>query len=208
MQYFSVSSNFCERRLFPSQPEYINAFSALYISYIGLRNLIRRRNIRLGPINSSIYWCIFTNGLCSFAYHWNAWYIFKLADEFSMIIPVWFGLLEITHMLNYPPIVIGLITLYNICMLAMGTFIWFEPYFPMAFAVELLLLIPLYKDCLYIRSDPSLIGLKGILISSVSGLCWFITERNCSIYLIWGHAVWHIGMSTGLSYLINYFANN
>ena len=48
-------------------------------------------------------------------------------------------------------------------------------------------------------------GLKGIIICSVSGIIWAITEAICNKYLLFGHAVWHIGMSTGMCYKINYF---
>lgn len=207
MHYAYKVSNFCERRLFPSQPEYINSISALYISFIGLRNILSIKNQGIGPITSTIYWCIFINGFSSFAYHWTGWYIYKLADEFSMIIPIYLGLIEVTYSLNYPPIIIGILTIYNFCLIILDTLIWFEPYFQIAFAAEILLLIPLYKKSIRLRRDNKLLGLKGIIISSSSGLFWLLTEVNCSKYLVWGHAVWHIGMSTGLSYLIQYFSS-
>ena len=39
MNYDTIVSHFCEKKLYPYQPEYINAISALYISYISFTNL-------------------------------------------------------------------------------------------------------------------------------------------------------------------------
>ena len=207
MNYSDQVSNFCEKQLFPNQPEYINAFSAFFLCYISMKNLRIPKHKKIGPIKDVIYWCIFANGISSFTYHWYGWYIFKLADEFTMIIPIWLGAVEIIYHLNYPHIYIGAITLYNASLLVFDTFMWFEFYFSLFFAMELLLLIPLYIKSLHKQRDPKRLGLKGIIISSASGICWWITERNCHIYLIWGHAVWHIGIGVGLSYLINYFSS-
>ena len=40
MEYNLVLNNFCERKLYPNRPEYLNAFSALYISAISYYMII------------------------------------------------------------------------------------------------------------------------------------------------------------------------
>lgn len=210
MRYNHVLTKFCERKLYPGRPEYINSFSALYIVAIGITNL--RRYCERSKSISLIYWCMICNGICSFAFHWTGWYIFRLFDEFSMIIPLWLGIYKVLYDLEYPQYVLGLHTVYNISILVFGVFPWFEDFFPIAFAAELVCVIPLYYQVLrgnnVIISRNYLINNKGgagIIICSVSAATWVITEKYCNKYLIFGHSVWHIGMSAGMCHIINFF---
>lgn len=204
MEYNHVLVNFCERKLFSHRPEYLNASSALYISAIGYYNLTTIKNKSINM--SIIYWCFCINGISSFLYHWYAWYIFKLLDEYSMILPIWFGLCKILFDLNYNKHYIGAITLFNTIILVMDVFPWFNPYFPICFLIELLLLVPIYYQSIKVYPDTNYSGIKGIIICSFSGLTWWITELNCNENLLFGHAIWHIGMSTGMCYKIRYFS--
>jgi len=214
MEYNQVIVKFCERKLFPYRPEYLNAFSALYISTIGYYNLLKisRKSLSL----SLIYWCICMNGFASFFYHFTGWYFFKLLDEFTMIIPIWIGIVRILQDLNYSKNYIGLISAYNIILLVLDVFMWFDNYFPIAFALELSLIFPLYYQIINLNkhSTNTIIrkysfisnkGFKGILITCTSAYIWIITECYCNIYFIFGHPIWHIGMSTGICYIIQYF---
>ena len=203
MEYHHVLNNFCERKLYPNRPEYLNSISALYISAISYYMLIKTPNISKSAV--LIYWCIFTNGIASFLYHWYALYIFKHLDEFSMIIPIWLGISKILQNLNYPTQYIGIFTLCNIFLLVLDVFPQFEPYFATSFAIELLILVPLYYQSLKYAKDLNHNGIRGIIICCGSGIIWTITEINCNKYLIFGHTVWHIGISTGLCYMITYF---
>ena len=214
MKYNDVLINFCERKLNPHQPEYINSISALYITAIGYYNLMKiaKKSVCL----SLIFWCICMNGIGSFLYHWTGWYMFRLLDECTMIIPLWVGMVKILYDLNYSTYWVGIISLYNILLLVLNIFIWFD-YFSVLFALELLFIIPLYYQVYieYNQSRNTIIrkyalfsnnGFKGIVICSVSGMIWIITELNCNKYLIFGHAIWHIGMSNGLCHIIQYFS--
>ena len=212
MEYNQEIIIFCERKLFPLRPEYLNCISALYISGIGFYNLLKLKERSL--ILEIIYWCLITNGFMSFLLHYTAWYLFKLLDEFSMIIPLWIGLSKILYDLNYPTYCIGLLTTINLVLLGLDVFPWFESYFPLVFASELLSIIPLYYQVGSLKNQNIIIhkyewvsnkGIQGILICSISGIIWFITELNCNIYVILGHSIWHIGMSTGLCNVIDYF---
>ena len=213
MYYNDIIIKFCERKLYLDRPEYINAISALYISGIGYYNLVyfynKSKSITL------VYICIISNGIGSFLFHWYAWYIFKLLDQFTMIIPLWLGINKILYDLEYSKMSLSIHTIYNISLLVLTVFEEFDKYFSNAFALEILLIFPLYYQVL--RNNNIVInqqyllnnkGGQGILLSSVSGLTWAITEKYCNKYLLFGHAVWHIGMSTGLCNIINYFYNN
>ena len=61
------------------------------------------------------------NGIGSFYYHWTAWYLFRLIDEFTMIIPLWIGIVKIMHDLNYSTYWLGMISIYNILLLRTTT---------------------------------------------------------------------------------------
>lgn len=210
MEYNHKIIDFCEKKLYPDRPEYINCISALYISYIGYYNLIKNYN------NSKkigiIYWCIITNGFASFYYHYTAWYIFKMYDEITMIIPLWLAFCILITELNYSVYYIGLLTIININIIVLNIFIWFHKFFPIIFALQLLLIIPIYVKVLKLTNHKitkkNLINNKcgnGIIVCSLSGIIWIITETNCNKYMIFGHSIWHIGMSTGLCYILEYF---
>ena len=205
MEYNKVLINFCERKLYPNQPEYLNSISALYISVISYYMITK--TVNLSKIAVLLYWCIFINGISSFFYHWYAWYIFKLLDEFSMIIPIWLGISKILLNFNYSTNCIGLFTSVNILLLVLDIFPWFDKYFPICFTFELLTLAPLYYKSLRCNKNYNDCGSKGIIICSATGAIWWITEMNCNKYFIIGHPIWHIGISTGLCYIITYFNN-
>lgn len=211
MNYDYEITKFCEKKIYPNQPEYFNSITAIYISIISLYFLRRTHNLSNNTI--LVYYCICINGLSSFLYHWYSWYIFKLFDEFSMIIPIWLGISSILFDFNIPIPYIGLLTLYNIILLVFDVFVVFDNYFPIFLTLELLLLFPLFyysvKKYNKIRNFPTLFkdGLIGITVCSVSGIIWFVTELKCNKYLLFGHPLWHIGFSTGICYIITYFTN-
>ena len=203
MEYNYKIINMCERRMNPDSPEYLNSLSALYMCYISYYYLTN--TIKLSNTVLIIYLLIFANGIGSFLYHWFAWYIFKLLDEFTMIIPIWIGICSIMNDLNYKTEYIALFTLFNMFLIVFDVFMWFQDYFPLFFAAEMLLIIPLYIQSIKKIPDIQLVGLKGIIICSCAGIMWFTIESNCNKYLTFGHALWHIGMSNGLCNIIEYF---
>lgn len=207
MEYNSQIIQFCEKRLFPNQPEYLNALSSLFICYISYKDIKRLKftnNKR--SIIVIIYSCIFINGISAFFYHWFNFYIFQLFDVYSMIIPLWIGLSDIMFTLNYPNTYIFLLTFFNIIYLVLTVFPWFDKYFVYIFAGELLLFVPFYRQFNNENQNSQFNnGLKGIIICTTCGLIWVITEINCNKYMLFGHSLWHIGMSNGLSYIIEYF---
>ena len=208
MEYDQRIEQFCERKIFPNQPEYLNSLSALFIIYISYRDLKNYKNLKNTTI--LIHASIGINGLAAFLYHWNDWYIFQLFDVYTMIIPLWIGICDIMITLDYKLIYIIGTTFINQIILVLLIFPNFEKYFVLIFASEMIMFIPLYKQSLHLpiqieRKEKSKKGLKGIIICLVSGITWMLTEQNCNKYMILGHPIWHIGMSIGLSNLIEYF---
>ena len=206
MEYSHKMQQFCEKKLYPNQPEYFNSISALFICYMSYKDL--KKSHKLSNITILIHSCIFTNGIAAFLYHWFDWYIFKLLDAYSMIIPLWIGIGDLLIRLEYSNIYIIITTIINQIILVLTVFPWFDKYFAWCFAGEMLLLIPLYKQSLLITTNNKKKGLKGLIICTGSGIIWVITERNCNKYMLLGHSIWHIGMSIGLSSLIGYLDNN
>lgn len=204
MDYNNKIIQFCEKKLFPNQPEYLNSFSALFICYISFKDL-KQIEVSKNPIFSLIHILIFINGISAFLYHWNNIYLFKLLDGYSMIIPLWLGIYNTLIKLNYNLFYLISFSFFNHIFLILLTFPWFDNYFALVFALEIITLIPLYRETRKINNNiQNKNGIKGILICLSSGFIWGITELKCNKYLILGHSVWHIGMSTGLSYLIQY----
>ena len=203
MHYNLIVSTFCERKIFPNQPEYLNALTALFLCYISLKNLWTL------PITTQtslvLYNCLFSNGIGSFLYHWYGWYIFKLVDEMTMIIAIWLGIGKILSFLDFPRYQICLFSIVNHFLISFIVFPWFDSYFPIIFLCELLLLIPLCKVASQRYPKITPIYKKGIVICCLSGLTWGLTETKCNKYFIFGHGVWHIGMGIGLSSIINFF---
>ena len=81
---------------------------------------------------------------------------------------------------------------------------WFDPYFGAAFALEILMIIPLYIKAISKHHYKYHNGLKGIIICSIAAIIWLITELNCQLIFITGHSIWHLGMGLGLNYLIKF----
>jgi len=213
-----MDTRFCERKLFPNQPEILNSISALYICYISYKDLLKLQNSRrielhANPIIIMTHSCIFINGIAAFLYHWTESYLFKICDAYTMIIPMWLTISNIFIRINVPYTWIIIFSLINIIILLLIVYSWFDYYFPFVFGFEMLLIIPLYsKTIMHNRIsniNTKLInnGSKGICICGLSAAIWIISEKYCNIYLILGHSIWHIGMSTGVSYILNYFYN-
>ena len=208
MEFDTTLVKFCERKLNPNRPEYLNCLSAFYISYVAYKEL---KNGGLSKTAEFIFWSIGINGICSFLFHYTATYLFKLLDEFTMIVPLWIGVNSLLHDLEYSTIYIGLLNIYNSTLLVLNVFPWFDDFFPISLALELLALIPLCYQLSVMRHGlinreirMSRQGLHGILISSASGAIWFLTELNCNKYMLLGHPIWHIGMSTGMCYIVKF----
>jgi len=202
MEYNFQINKFCEKKINPDRPEYINAFTSLFLCYISYHGLSKPN---LKKTVSLVYWTIFVNGIGSFLYHWNSWYIFKLFDEFSMVLPIWISIADILFSLKYQNKYLGMLTLFNVLLLVFDVFIWFDDIFPILFGLEIGLIIPLYYQSIKLLKDNTNTGLKGIIICIISAITWITTEHFCNEYMIFGHAIWHIGMGLGTHYMIKYF---
>lgn len=207
MNFTTTTLNFCERKILNT--EYFNSFSSLYLSYLGLFSIITNQNFH--PNIIFIYQCIAINGIYSFLYHWTTFYGFKMFDELTMIIPIWFGilkLLEIIFYKNYYQYLSYslLFNIINIIFIIMNIFPFFHPFFPIIFGIECLSII---FFCYYLKNYMGFIhnyyySQRGILICLLSGAIWIISEIFCHKYLILGHSIWHFSMPYGFHLIFKY----
>ena len=207
MEFTTLTSDFCERKIL--ETEYLNSFSSLYLFYLGFYSILKNKNLHSNTI--FIYQCIVMNGIYSFLYHWTSFYGFKMFDELTMIIPIWFGILKLLEIifhknrnkyLSYSV----LVNIININFIVMNIFPFFHPFFPIIFGVECLSII---FFCYYLKNSLDYTynyhySRQGIFICLLSGVIWIVSEIFCHKYLILGHSIWHIGMPYGFHLIFKY----
>ena len=84
MNFLDYDHSFCEANLYGGAPEYINSFTSLIISLIGLFGL--KYNVHFNNDIYMLYVNLFINGFMSFGYHWTNMLGFGLLDRFGMIL--------------------------------------------------------------------------------------------------------------------------
>jgi hypothetical protein len=213
IQYNTKVSSFCEGNIY-GQPEILNCLSCFFLSYIPYLGLKYSHfdNILLKNIMS----LMFITGFTSFGYHWNGYYIFKLLDEIPMTLCIWLGLchlISITHNENglSTNISYSIMNVYFLLMMAINPIYSFFELFPFLFLFSCLSIAPFIiyyfhsftNDFYYSQyKEAYKLVQTGMSISLVSGISWFIIEKMCNIFFIFGHALWHIGISVGMFYII------
>ena len=77
--------NFCEATLYSTgqHPEYLNAISSLFITFVGLNGM---RKPHLTFLLSLVYACLSVNGVLSFLYHYYNSIGYGLLDRMSMVL--------------------------------------------------------------------------------------------------------------------------
>ena len=139
----------------------------------------------------------------SFLYHWTGYYLFKHLDEIPMMLSLWQGITSIAKIYpkKYYYGLQAMNNLYFILLLGINTVPDFQFLFPVFFAFPLFMLIPLIeyiKECSKINRTLYM----GFVLCIVSGLAWVLTELNCSPLMIFGHSLWHFGMSLGIYHIV------
>lgn len=197
---YRFDHHFCESKVYPNRPEYINSISSIFMVFIPLlyefpKMISFRRVIIL----------IMFNGLASAYYHYNLSWMGKQMNEITMIFIIHIGLSQLLNILNYRKKIIYYFNdIYIIFMIAINTFPMLDILFPILFLfplIELLILIFLLKKFL-IRLD-----IRPIFIAIFGGFCWILSELLCNKYLYFGHAIWHILFPLGIIKLINNIDN-
>jgi hypothetical protein len=223
INFNAYDHNFCESTIysFGPHPEYANALTSLFISWIGINGL---RN----PYNSfstlMLYSSLVINGITSCFYHYYNNIGWGLLDRMSMVlIAMSSTYLFIQHIHLFlifdkwiqhdaiTKIIHILIIAYFTFLFTVGGLHW-ENIFNILFGLFLASL-PIYmwlveKNQWNLKMPYQMIkiGWKGIRKIFLSGIFWIITEIFCnklSIFkYMFGHVWWHIYVSYG-GYLVS-----
>jgi len=218
--------NFCEATIYSTgqHPEYMNAISSLFITFIGLNGM---RKIQNNILLSILYACLAVNGIASYYYHYYNSIGYGLLDRMSMVLlalntsyvmsnsmRMIFNFSVYTNIFLYTSIIIY----YSFLLTVAGLHI--EWIFNILFALFLfsiifyMYIIQYYAMSLYYDYNVIKIGWRGAKYILFSALFWIITEALCSkftfIKYLYGHVFWHIFVSYGgyLVSIVPYYINN
>jgi hypothetical protein len=227
IEFNSFDHNFCESLIYSNgpHPEYLNAISSLFITFVGINGLIKPNiNFYLQMLFSALA----VNCVTSCYYHWFNSIGWGLLDRMSMImIALASTFLFMGHLdkfikldkWNNVKFLISIIhllvsTYFTILLTIAGLHI--EDTFNILFGLFLTSLV-IYmrlvnKHKHNLNMPPQIInfGWKGIKYIALSGAFWLITENLCSniwfIKYLFGHVWWHIFVSYG-GYLLSLVPN-
>lgn len=205
--------NFCEATLYSTiqHPEYLNAISSLFITFVGLNGM---RKPHLTLLLSLSYACLSVNGILSFMYHYYNSIGYGLLDRMSMVLLA----LNTTYMFVQSLNILSkttkvflhgtIISYYSILLTVAG--LHKEVLFNIMFALFLLSIIGyMYIICILYNIIPLKIhniGWRGVQYIVYSGIFWLGTEALCYqfsfIKYLFGHVWWHIFVSYG-GYLVS-----
>ena len=203
--------NFCEASVYSTiqHPEYLNAISSLFITFVGLNGM---RKPHLTIILSLTYACLSVNGILSFMYHYYNSIGYGLLDRMSMVLLA----LNTTYMftrsvINQPTIIANILIISYYSMLLTVAGLHKEILFNIMFGLFLLSIV-CYMYTIQLLSDNIIplkihnIGWRGVRYIVYSGIFWVGTESLCYqfsfIKYLFGHVWWHVFVSYG-GYLVS-----
>jgi hypothetical protein len=207
--------NFCESTIYSTSqhPEYLNAISSLFITFVGL-NALTKQPLKI--LYSMVYSSLAINGILSYFYHYYNSIGWGLLDRMSMVLLA----LNTTYIFvntikklqlfknEYLHHLI-IISYYSILLTVAGLHI--ENLFNILFALFLSSIIffmfVINRNAKHIVNMNILrLGWKGVIYIILSGIFWIGTESLCNtlpfIKYLFGHVWWHIFVSYG-GYLVS-----
>jgi hypothetical protein len=212
--------NFCESTLYAEgrHPEYFNALSSLFITFIGL-NAMRKPHLTI--FFYMMYSCLAVNGVLSLMYHYQNSIGYGLLDRMSMVLLgfstsyiCYTSIRKLTNFSFYANILIHLsiVSYYSFLLTVAGLHneIVFNALFT-AFLGSIALYMYAIKMYIFyneIHIDQQVLSLgwKGVRYIFTSAIFWILTEGLCShisfIKYLFGHVWWHIFVSYG-GYLVS-----
>ena len=211
IDFTEYDHDFCEASIYNNGAEYLNSITALFISFIGLFGLYFNS---YNSINiDMLYYTLIINGITSAIYHHTHYIGWGLLDRYSMIYistycyNIFFELLisrksVISQLLQFCIVIF-------LTFLSATTGLHNEILFNNLFGFFLFsILIFLILCRIKYHNVPNILfyyGYKGILLITIAGVSWIITENLCNHYVImkylFGHALWHIAVSLGGYYI-------
>ena len=221
IDFHQFDHNFCESAIYSStqHPEYLNAISSLFITFIGLNGL---RKPRLHMLLSMMYSCLAVNGVLSYLYHYYNSIGYGLLDRMSMIL---LGMntsyifyttvkrLKIFQLSFYKntAIHLSIVTYYSFLLTVAG--LHKELLFNIMFALFLVSIIGyMFTVSKTVKLDSKILdlGWRGVKYIIYSGVFWLTTEGLCNhlffIKYLFGHVWWHVFVSYG-GYLVSLVAS-
>jgi hypothetical protein len=213
MNFLDYDHSFCEATLYGKAPEYINAFTSLFISLVGLIG-IKYNHHHIYDIYI-LYSALLLNGIFSFGYHWTNNIGFGHLDRYTMILIAYAsisgGLKEIHYLYklsnkSYKTAIFLQQTYITILMVLCA--LKYLEIFNALFGIFLGLILVFIK---LVDNKKSELNYKiintikyawyGICMISFAGISWIIIEKLCNTFNIMkylhGHAFWHIFVSFG-----------
>lgn len=214
LDFFSYDHFFCEMTLYGQPPEYFNAFSALFLSFIGFFGLFKGLKI---PDITYIYTSFIVNGIASFLYHYTNYLGWGLMDRFSMImIAIYFYNLAF-KIFEYFDIcssffdILRVFSTFYFTVLLTICGLQNELLFNILFGfflgstVLFMTLVQFMNKKFDVPTQLLTYGWKGIGLISTAGGFWILTESFCQshwiIKYLFGHSIWHICVGLGGYYI-------
>ena len=227
IDFYSFDHNFCESTIYSTgqHPEYLNAISSLFITFIGLNALTKPNT---GFFLQLLFSALAVNGVTSCVYHLDNNIGWGLLDRMSMILIATSSTYSFMyHMdkiiilnrwknVNFLMKIIHLLVCSYFTLLFTITGLHLELLFNVLFGLFLasltvyMYLFDKYQNTLKIPNQIIKFGWDGIKYIALSGIFWIITENLCShifiIKYLFGHIWWHVFVSYG-GYLLSLVPN-
>ncbi len=227
IDFYNFDHNFCESVIYSvgPHPEYLNAISSLFITFIGVNALIKPScNFFLQILFSALA----INGITSCFYHWFNNIGWGLLDRMSMVlIAMASTYLFMSHLDKF----IILDKWKNVKLLMSSIHLLVCSYFTVLFTIAglhletvfnilfglflaslivFMKLVDKHQHNLKIPNQIVNYGWTGIKSVTLSGIFWIVTENLCNkiwfIKYLFGHVWWHVFVSYG-GYLISLIPN-
>lgn len=219
ISFNSFDHNFCESLIYSidPHPEYFNAISSLFITFIGI-NAFFMPNINFN--SQMLYSSLTINGISSFFYHWFNTIGWGLLDRMSMIVIAMYStslfIINLNKFFKVNQLFVHLLVgCYFISLLTVAG-LHMEDLFNLMFGMFLaslfifMMIVNKHKHNLKIPTQIINFGWLGIKYIFISGLFWIVTENLCTkfslIKYLFGHVWWHIFVSYG-GYLVSLVFN-
>lgn len=218
INFFKYDHSFCEAKLWGNAPEYVNSFTSLFISLVGLYGI--KVNKHSNNYVFLLYSALIINGIMSFFYHWTNQIGWGILDRMSMVmiaIPAMYGSLkEISFFYNFSKstekLLLFLNQIYFTCLVTacgLGHEEIFNGLFGVFLASALVFIILIHNKRHKLNKETLktlAYGKLGLFLIIIAGISWILIEKFCDRFDIMkhlhGHAVWHIFVSFG-GYLLS-----
>ena len=218
--FHQFDHNFCESSIYSNvqHPEYLNAFSSLFITFIGLNAL---RKPRLHMLLTMMYSCLAVNGVLSFLYHYYNSIGYGLLDRMSMVLLalntsyIFFITVKKMRFLDIgfyknTAIHLSIVSYYSLLLTVAG--LHKELIFNIMFGIflcSIIFYVYIISTIVKINSNLLELGWKGVRYIVYSAVFWLTTEGLCNhlffIKYLFGHVWWHVFVSLG-GYLVSLLA--